>query len=153
MTKTPDMTKALQDMMAAFPPAFAMDTAGLQTAFKAQAAFAEKLSGVALAAAEKSTEITSKWAKDSLARIAAASKTKLEPTDYSKAATDFATEASELAAENLAAFAEVAKKAQLDTVELMMAAGKSASEEASAVVKKATADVTAAAKKVAATDK
>ena len=54
-----------------------------------------------------------------------------------------------MAAENLAAFAEVAKKVQMDTVELMMAAGKDASSEASAVVKKATAEVTAAAKKVA----
>ena len=54
-----------------------------------------------------------------------------------------------MAAENLAAFAEVAKKVQMETVELMMAAGKTASDEASAAVKKATADVTAAQKKVA----
>ena len=48
-----------------------------------------------------------------------------------------------------AAFAEVAKKVQMETVELMMAAGKEASEEASAAVKKATAEVTTAAKKAA----
>jgi hypothetical protein len=49
----------------------------------------------------------------------------------------------------MAAFAEIAKKVQMDTVELMMAAGKDLSEEATAVVKKATADATAAAKKAA----
>ena len=145
MTKATDFTKVMSDMMASFP----MDTSSFQNAFKTQAAFGEKLSAVALAAAEKSTEITSKWAKDSLAKLTVASKAKTEAADYSKAASDFATQAAEMAAENLAAFAEVAKKVQMETVELMMAAGKTASEEASAAVKKATADVTAASKKVA----
>jgi NAD(P)H-hydrate repair Nnr-like enzyme with NAD(P)H-hydrate epimerase domain len=36
----------------------------------------------------------------------------------------------------MAAFAEIAKKVQTDTVELMMSAGKELSEEASAAVKK-----------------
>ncbi len=53
-------------------------------------------------------------------------------------------------AENLAAFAEVAKKVQMETVELMMAAGKDMSEDATAAVKKATADVQTAAKKATA---
>ena len=145
MTKATDFTKVMQDMMASFP----VDTSAFQNAFKTQAAFGEKLSAVALAAAEKSTEITSKWAKDSLAKLSVAAKAKTEAADYSKAASDFATQAAEMAAENLAAFAEVAKKVQMETVELMMAAGKTASDEASAAVKKATADVTAAQKKVA----
>jgi hypothetical protein len=54
-----------------------------------------------------------------------------------------------MAAEHMAAFAEVAKKVQMETVELMLAAGKDLSEDATAAVKKATADVTSAAKKVA----
>ena len=55
-----------------------------------------------------------------------------------------------MASENLAAFAEIAKKVQMDTVELMLAAGKNASEEATTAVKNATADVTAQVKKAAA---
>jgi NAD(P)H-hydrate repair Nnr-like enzyme with NAD(P)H-hydrate epimerase domain len=55
-----------------------------------------------------------------------------------------------MTAETMAAFAEVAKKVQMDTVELMMAAGKEATEEATAAVKKATNEVTSAAKKAAA---
>ena len=146
MTKTPDITKVMQDMMAKFP----VDASAFQNAFKTQAAFGEKLSKVALEAAEKSTEISSKWAKETIAKLSGAAKAKTEPADYTKAATDFASAAAELAAENLAAFAEVAKKVQMETVELMLAAGKDASAEASAVVKKATEEVAAATKKATA---
>ena len=90
------------------------------------------------------------WGQDeTIAKLGDFAKVKEEPADYSKALTDFASAQAEIAAENMAAFAEVAKKVQMDTVELMMAAGKSATEEASAAVKKATAEVTAAAKKAA----
>ena len=146
MTKTPDFTKTMQDMMASFP----VDASAFQNAFKTQAAFAEKFSKVAIEAAEKSTEITSKWAKDTLAKAADMAKAKSEPTDYTKAATDFASAAAEMASENMAAFAEIAKKVQMETVELMMAAGKDISDDASTAVKKATNDVTAVAKKAAA---
>jgi hypothetical protein len=53
----------------------------------------------------------------------------------------------------MAAFAEVAKKVQMDTVELLMSTGKNMSEEATAAVKKATADVTAATRKATAAAK
>ena len=101
MTKTPDMTAMLKDVMGSFP----VDTASMEDAFKTSATLNEKLSGVASA---------------------------------------------EAAAEHMAAFAEIAKKVQMDTVELMMAAGKDVQEEASAAVKKATNDVQAAAKKATA---
>ncbi|WP_323007881.1 Phasin [Pseudorhodobacter sp.] len=143
MTKTPDMTKMFQDMMASFP----VDNSAFQNAFKNQAAMAEKMSKVALEAAEKSNEISSKWAKDTIAKVSGVTTAKADPADYSKAASDFASAASEMAAENLAAFAEIAKKVQMETVELMMAAGKDLTEETSAAVKKATADVQTAAKK------
>ncbi|KUJ82207.1 phasin family protein [Ruegeria profundi] len=145
MAKTQDFTATLKDMMGAFP----VDTAALEGAFKSTASLNEKLSGVALEAAEKSAEISSKWTKDTLAKLTEMSKAKAEPADYAKAATDFASASAEVAAENMAAFAEVAKKLQTETIELLMAAGKEAAEDATAVVKKATNDVTAAAKKAA----
>ena len=144
MTKTPDMQKMVQDMMASFP----VDNSAFQNAFKTQAAMAEKMSKVALEAAEKSTELTSKWAKDTLAKVSGVTTAKADPADYSKAVSDFASAASEMATENLAAFAEIAKKVQMETVELMMAAGKDMTEETTAAVKKATSDAQAAAKKV-----
>lgn len=144
MTKTNDFGKMMQDAVGSFP----MDTTAMQNAFKTQAAMAEKFSKVALEAAEKSTEITSKWTKDTIAKLTSAAKAKSDVGDYSKAATDFVSAASEMAAENMAAFAEVAKKVQMETVELMLAAGKDFSEDATAAVKKASSDVTSAAKKI-----
>lgn len=147
MQKPQDFTKVMQDMMAAFP----VDASAMQDAFKTQAAMTEKMAKVALEAAEKSNEISSRWTKDTIAKIGALAKAKEEPTEYTKAMTDFASAAAEMAAEHMAAFAEVAKKVQMETVELMMAAGKDFSEDASAAVKKATADATSATKKAAAT--
>jgi len=144
--KTQDYTKVMKDMMGAFP----VDMSAMQDAFKTQATLADKMSKVALEAAEKSTEISSTWTKSTLSKLSTVTDAKAEPTDYGKAMTDFASAQAEMAAENMAAFAEVAKKVQMETVELMLAAGKDISEDATAAVKKATADATAAAKKVAA---
>lgn len=145
MAKTQDYTKAFKDMMGTLP----IDMTAIQDAYKTQASLAEKMSRVALEAAEKSTEISSKWTKDTISKMGSVSTVKDEPADYGKAMTDFASAQAEMAAENVAAFAEVAKKVQMETVELMLAAGKDMSEDATAAVKKATADVTAAAKKAA----
>jgi hypothetical protein len=149
MAKTNDFTKMFQDMVSAFP----VDTSAMQEAFTTSAAFGEKMSKVALDAAEKSTEISSKWTKATLTKMGDVSKVKSEPTDYSKAMTDFASAQAESAAETMAAFAEVAKKVQMETVELMLAAGKNLSEDASAAVKKATTEMSTAAKKVTAAAK
>lgn len=145
MIKAEDYTKAFKDMMGSFP----VDMTAFQDAYKTQATIGEKLSQVALEAADKSTEISTKWTKDTIAKVGTAAKVKEDPSEYSKVVTDFASAQAELVAENMAAFAEVAKKVQMETVELMMAAGKDLSEDATAAVKKATADVTSAAKKAA----
>lgn len=145
MTQAQDFTKIMQDMVGAFP----VDTAAFDGAFKNSAALGDKMSKVALTAAEKSNEISAKWTKETLAKLSAVSAIKDEPADYSKALTDFASSTAEMAAENMAAFAEVAKKVQAETVELMLAAGKDLTEETNSAVKKATADVTKAAKAAA----
>ena len=144
--KTTDFTKMMSDMMGAFP----MDMSAMNDAFKTSAAMGEKMSKVALDAAEKSTDLSSKWTKDTIAKMTDVTAVKSEPTDYTKSMTDFASAQAEMTAEHMAAFAEIAKKVQMETVELMMAAGKEASEEATAQMKKATSEVTTAAKKAAA---
>ena len=105
------------------------------------------MSEVALEAAEKSSELSAKWTKETLAKISEVAAVKSEPADYSKSLTDFASASAEMAAENMAAFAEIAKKVQMETVEMMLAAGKDMQDETTAAVKKATAEVTTAAKK------
>ena len=143
--KTNDFTKMMSDMMSSYP----MDMTAMTDAFKSSAAMGEKMTKVILDAAEKSTDISSKWTKDTIAKLANVAAAKSEPTDYTKSVTDFASAQAEMAAETMAAFAEIAKKVQMETVELMMAVGKEATEEATAAVKKATAEVTTAAKKAA----
>jgi len=143
MTKTTDFTAMFKDVMGNFP----VDSKAMEDAFKSQAELNEKLSSVALSAAEQSVEISNKWTKDTLAKMTEMSKAKTEPADYAKAATDFASANAEVAAEHMAAFAEVAKKVQMETVELLLASGKSMQEDAAAAVKKATDEVSTATKK------
>ncbi len=119
-------------------------------AFKTSAALGEKFSKVALEAAAKNAEISSKWTKETLDKFATVSTAHDEPADYSKAIAEFASASVEAASEHVAAFAEVAKKAQMDTVELMLAAGKEVQAETTAAVKKATAQAAPAAKKATA---
>ena len=145
MATTQDFSTMMKDMMGAVP----IDMKPMEDMFKTATTLNEKLSGVAIEAAEKSTEISTKWTKDTLAKLSDMSKAKEDPADYAKAITDFASASAESAAEHMAAFAEVAKKVQMETVELMMAAGKDMTEEATSVVKKATSEATTAAKKAA----
>jgi len=149
MAKTQDFTAAFKDVMGAFP----VDTKAFEDAFKNQTTLAEKLSNVSISAAQQSTDLSAKWTAETLTKMQALTKAQAEPADYAKSVTDFASASAESAAEHMAAFAEIAKKVQTQTLELMMAAGKDMSEEATKVAKKATEEVTAAAKKATAAAK
>lgn len=146
MAKTFDYTKSMKDMMASFP----MDMKTFEDAFKAQAAYGEKLAKASLEAASKSAELTAKYTKDTLAKLADVAKVKSDASEYSKVATDFASAQTAMITESLSAFADIAKKLQSETVEIMMAAGKEVAEETQAVVAKATSDASSAVKKAAA---
>ena len=146
MTKQADYTKIMKDMMGAFP----VDTSAMNDVFKTQAAFADKMSKVVLEAAEKSTEVSAMWTKATLGKLGTVTEAKDDPADYTKAITDFASAQAEVSSESMAAFAEIAKKVQMETVELMLAAGKDMGDEATKAVKKASDDLTAAAKKATA---
>ena len=149
MATTQDYSKMMQDMMGSFP----MDMGVFEDAFRKTAKLNEKFAGLALEAAEKSAEISTKWTKDTLAKLADVTTAKAEAAEYGKAVTDFASAQAELASENLAAFAEVAKKVQTETVDLMLSTGKELGEEAEAAVKKATDEVSKVAKKATAAAK
>ncbi len=146
MAATQDYTKMMQDALGAFP----VDMTAAQDAYKNYAAFGEKVSKVVLEAADKSTEISTKWTKDTLAQLGNVAAVKEDAADYSKAVTDFASTSAEQVAESFAAYAEIAKKVQMETVELMLAAGKDLQEDVSAAAKKATVEVSKAAKKATA---
>lgn len=135
MANTQDFTAVFKDMMGSFP----VDTKAMEESFKNQTSLAEKMSAVAIDAAGQSAELSAKWTKETLAKVEAMSKAKAEPADYAQAMTDFASTSAEAAAENMAAFAEIAKKVQTQTMELVLAAGKDMSEDMTAAAKKAAA--------------
>jgi len=145
MAKTQDFTAVYKDFLGALP----FDTKAFENMFKSQSALAQKMSAVAIEAARKSTDLSAKWTADTLGKLQTVSKAKAEPADYAKSVTDFASASAEVAAENMAAFAEIAKKVQTETLEIMLNAGKTLSEEVTAAATKATAEVSAAAKKAA----
>jgi hypothetical protein len=123
---TPDYTKAFAEMMDAMPA----DMTAMTDAFRTSAAFGEKLSKVALTAAEQSAELSSAWTKETLSNLADVAAAKEDPAEYTKAASDFAAASLEATTENVAAFAEIAKRVQMETLELMMASGKEAAAAA-----------------------
>ncbi len=142
MNKTPDMTAMLKDAMAAFP----IDASAAEGAFKSSTELNEKISTVAQTAVEKSTAISQQWTQDTLKGLSDVSKAKSAPADYMQAMTEFAAGYSKSATEHMTAFAEIAKKAQADTLELMTAAGKNLGENAASTAKSASKDTTSATK-------
>lgn len=145
MNKTPDMTAMLKDAMAAFP----IDASAAEGAFKSSTEFNEEISTVAQTAVEKSTAISQKWTQDTLKGLSDVSKAKSAPAEYMQAMTEFAAGYSKSATEHMTAFAEIAQKAQADTLELMTAVGKNFGEKATSSAKPASKDATSATKTAA----
>ena len=138
-----DYAQMMKDMMGNFP----VDTSSVENLAKSQAALAEKMSSVAIEAAQKSTDLSARWMQDTLSKLSGMTAAKAEPADYAKSVTDFMTQSAETAAEHLAAFADIAKRVQTETLELLTAAGKDLSEDMTTAARKASTDFTAAAQK------
>ncbi len=142
-TKKPqDPMSMIQDAMKASP----IDMDGMKEQMKSSAEVSEKLVRVALQAAARSNELSSTWTKETLANVGTVAKVQDEPTDFTKAMTDFASAQGELATKNLSAFAEIAKAVQEQTIEIMMSAGKSFGEDAASAMQKASETVASATK-------
>lgn len=135
-----DFTKAAEDFMAAFK----IDPKAFDDATKSAAEFNAKLATVALDAAKKNAELTTAWTTETLKAAEAANKVQKDPADYAKVAGDFATAQFQALPEKLSAYVEVARKAQLDSVELFAAAGKSVQDEVTAKAKEVQAKAKAA---------
>ncbi len=109
-----------------------LDPAALENLARSQAALAEKLSSIAIEAAQRSTDLYARWAQDTLSKLPAVTQARAEPADYAKATSDFISGSAEAAAEHLAAFAEIAKTVQAETLALLLTAGKDLSQDVSA---------------------
>jgi hypothetical protein len=133
-----DYAQMLKDMMGNFP----VDTSSVENLAKSQAALAEKMSSVAIEAAQKSTDLSARWMQDTLSKLSGMTAAKAEPADYAKSVTDFMTQSAESAAEHMAAYADIAKRVQTETLELLMAAGKDMTEDMTAAARKAGTEMT-----------
>ena len=131
------MTKNANDFFASFEKMFAEAPVNYNDVMKNAAEFNSKLSKIALETAKKNAELSQVWATETLGKMDELTKVRNEPAEYAKVATDFVSAQAQTAPEHVAAFAEVAKKAQIETVEVMLAAGKEFQAEAASVAKKA----------------
>jgi len=118
MAKTDDFTKYITEMLSAYK----MDPNAMGDAFKNSAELADRMSQVALEAAERANDVSAQWAKDTLSRMGDVADAKEAPADYTKAMSEFAAAQAEMSAEMMSAYAEIAKKVQMETVELLMSA-------------------------------
>ena len=144
MSNSGDLNKLMKDMMGNFP----FDTVDIEKAVKKSVSLNEKLANLSLDVAGTSTKISTSWANESFDKVRVAAEAKDEPVDYSKAIMDFWSAQTEIATKKMELFSDVLKKAQMETVQLMVTAGKDMTKDASEAVKKTTKDVTAASKKV-----
>ena len=129
-----DMNKLMQDMMGNFP----FDTVAIEKAVKKSASLNEKLANLALDAAATSTEISTSWANETFDKLRVTSEAKDESVGYGKAMVDFWSAQTEPATKKMELFSDVLKKAQMETVELMVSAGKDMTKDASEALKKTT---------------
>ena len=98
--------------------------------------FNSKLSKIALETIKKNTELSQEWSKEILNSLETFTKTQKNPSDYSKVINDFVTQQTQSSPKHIAEFAEIAKQAQLDTIDLYMSAGKEMNEEMTKTAKK-----------------
>jgi hypothetical protein len=121
-----DYAQKMKDALGKFP----VDTSALENLAKSQAELAEKMSSIAIEAAQRSTDLYAHWVQDTLSKLPAVTRAQAEPADYAKAAAEFMSGSTEVAAENLAAFAEIARRVQAETLALLLSAGKDLTKDA-----------------------
>ena len=120
MNKLNEFSKLYAEAMMNFVP----NPASFSDTFRKSAEFGEKMSNVSLKAAQGSVQVASNWSADTLEQLGAVVAAKDEAADYAKAAGEFASRSVETATAQMSALAEVAKNAQIESVEAILATGK-----------------------------
>jgi hypothetical protein len=142
-TKTQDYTAVFQDMMGAFK----LDPKAMEALLKTNSQRVEQISAVTFDAMSKSTELSAQWTQDMLAKVAALTAAKTDPSDLAKSFSEFAASTAEAATAHLTSYADIVKKAQSDALELIMAAGKDVTQDVEATTQKAQAELKVVAEK------
>ena len=118
---TNDFTKGdIKDFLSNLPT----DSATLNKSLKQIVNVNQKLSEVALSAAEQSAAVSSNWTRQILDKMDNISKEGNEPADYMRKVSELSSSAFETATNNLTSYAEIARKIQVETLEVLLSAGK-----------------------------
>ena len=120
MNNFQDYTKAFSNMASYLP----LSPATMNDTYQKATANFEKAVNIALNATSEVVDINDKWAKDTLARAKDVAEEKPSPENMVKAMQDYASSSWEASAQYLASYTEVARKAQMDAVELAIGAAK-----------------------------
>ncbi|MDE2790308.1 MAG: phasin, PhaP [Paracoccaceae bacterium] len=113
-----------------FIDAFNVDTKTFDDAVKTTVELNANLGKVMIDAARKNAELASGWTQDVLGRMDEANRACGTPAEYAAAASEFATAETQAMPKRLAQFAEVAKTAQLDAIDLFIGASESVQAQA-----------------------
>ena len=100
------------------------DPASFNKALEQSVNMNQKLTEVALTAAEQSAEVSTKWGREMLERMTDVNSTGEGPADYVRKMTDLSTSSVGSSAEYMSQFADIARKTQAETLEVLLSAGK-----------------------------
>lgn len=120
MNQFQDYSKAFSNLASYLP--LSPDT--LNENYQKSAENFGKAVNIALNAASEVVDINDKWARDTLARAKVVSEEKPSPENFTKSLQDYASSSWEASTQYLASYTEVARKAQMDTVELVIGSTK-----------------------------
>ena len=121
-----------------FEEMFSKSPINLEDFYKGVNDYNSKFSKIAFDTFKKNVEVSQAWTKETLSGMDKFVKQQGKPEDYAKVASDFVTEQAQSSPKYMSELAEIAKKNQLDTIELFMQAGKEAKEEMNKASKNAT---------------
>ncbi len=139
--QTQNFENMFRDAMDALP----MNSESFEDGFKRTAEFNERLTGIAVDAAGRGTELTSDYTKKTLGRVGELTRAKDQPADYAQSFADFGRGQTEATVEVMNSFAEVFKATQAATIEAMTNFGKSAQDKAASSAKKSASNAKSAA--------
>ena len=144
MTKQNTQTKsAANDIQSLFDPQ------GYQDAFKTFASVNERMAANFVEAGNRSTDIASGSAKESLSNMRDAAQVRGEPTEYGTAYSEFVKKQMDLFMRTVKSYAEVMQKTGSETTELASKAGKEIADTAKDNAERAANTAESAAKKAA----
>ncbi|MCY4446678.1 MAG: hypothetical protein OXC02_09495 [Rhodobacteraceae bacterium] len=115
-----DFSKVFSNFVNFFPMSNGAASEAVQKAGKN----VEKASNIVLTAASEIVEINDKWAKDTLERAKSVVASSPTPDNWVKVVQDCASENMEASTQYLSSYTEVARKVQMDAVELVLDSAK-----------------------------